>query len=125
MQRDGIPVARDHIHGVLWCDACATRWCARSIDSGMPSLLLDPRITRFTNLKNLWVLFFVGLDVIQFRDRYPVVRDLRCHHSVSQHPRLAASVAVRAEPLGQDHFLDAHHQTTVRLASIWREKNLL
>ena len=56
----------------------------------------------------------VGRDAVQFRDCDSVVLDLWCHYPVPRHPELAASVAVRVEPLGQDHRFNALHGTTVR-----------
>ena len=58
-----------------------------------------------------------GWNAVQFRDRYSAIRDLRCYHSVPRHSELAASMAVRVEPLGQDHVLDGLHRATVRPSS--------
>ena len=69
---------------------------------------------------------FVGRDVVQFRGCHSVVRVLWCHHSISSSSALAPSVAIRDESLGQDHQLDAHHRTTVRLPpSLPVQKTLL
>ena len=113
-QWDWIPVARDPIHGILWCHAWAAHWCYFSVDSGMLSLSCPPG-SGFADKKNrLDVVLFTGWDVVQFRDCNSAIRFLRCHHSVPRHSGLATSVVVRAEPLDQDHLLDAHHRTTVR-----------
>ena len=74
-----------------------------------PASLSDLFTTRFNGFETT-----VGRDVVQFRDRYPALRVLRCHHSVPRPSELATSMAIRVEPLGQNHQLDAHHRTTVR-----------
>jgi len=52
-QSDRIQIVRGHIHGVLQCHIRSAYRCSCSVDPGMVpfSRLLDPRVTRFADLK--------------------------------------------------------------------------